>query len=151
MTRLAGRWARTGRYHLIMPELPPQFKSRPPSPGTVAPQGISTNHCLCIEIDPLVKLAVNLRSHRRHNVLVSLSYDWLQSDTHCVIQVQFHQMTSMERFGKLKKRKVWVSPYLIVDHRQIPDTHCSLRFAGPIPLNDADGTFRETKDEKSLG
>jgi hypothetical protein len=55
---------------------------RPPTPDTVHLQGMSTNHCPGIRIDPLVK---NLNVHpshlvsHRHNVAVSLSYDWLPS------------------------------------------------------------------------
>ena len=132
MTRLE-RWAKE---HLNIPtgrRAPSQSKSRPPSPGAVSPQGTYTNHCPWIEIYPLMKLvkSCNLRSHR-HNVLVSLSYDRLQSDTHCALQAQYHETTSrsrvnywMEQFWTLTMWKFWVSPYLIVGPPS--DTHCTLQ------------------------
>jgi hypothetical protein len=59
-----------------------QPNSRPQTPGTVHLQGVSTNHCPWIRIDPLVKSLNVHPSHlvsHRHNIAVSLSYDWLPS------------------------------------------------------------------------
>ena len=111
---------------------PSQSNSRLPtaeSSGTVHHQGISTNHFPWIEIDLLVKLVIscrclNVRSHRQ-NVVVSLLYDLLQSDSHCALQVTTARVNWMEQFGTIKVRKFWVSFYLIVG---LPsDTHCALQ------------------------
>jgi hypothetical protein len=62
-----------------------QPNSRPPTPGTIDLQGMSTNYCPWIRIDPLLKSCRCLGVHpshlvsHRHNVAVSLSYDWLPS------------------------------------------------------------------------
>jgi hypothetical protein len=126
-----------------------QPNSRPPSPGTVHLQGISTIYCPWIRIDPLVKICLNVHlchlvSHR-HNVAVSLSYDWLPSG---------HSSRSAD---PNPRNEVWSGldeTDRDIEYDRLPSGH-SPRSAYPNPRSDVssglDGTDRDTKDEKNLG
>jgi hypothetical protein len=124
--RKLGRW--TKEHLTIHRRSPSQSISRapstePPSTVTVHPQGIVTNHCPWIAIDPLVKSCRCLDVHpchlvsHRHNVVVSLSYDRLVSGHSSRLQVQIHETTPrvdwMEQIGTLKVRLVLAPTYLI--------------------------------------
>jgi hypothetical protein len=91
-----GRW--TKEHLTIHRRSPSQSIFRAPSAEPpVHPQGISTNHCPWIRIDPLVKSLIlhpcHLVSHT-HNVAVSLSYVGCHQDTHRALQIQIHETKS---------------------------------------------------------
>jgi hypothetical protein len=141
--RKLGRW--TKEHLTLHRRSPSQPISRVPSAepsGTVYPQGISTNHCSWIRIDPLVKSLNVHPSHMvsyRHNVAVSLSYYWLPLGH------------SSRPAGPNPQNEV-SSGFDGTDRLPSGHSPCS---ADPNTRSDAssglDGTDRNTKDEKILG
>jgi hypothetical protein len=150
-----GRWAKE---HLtIQRRSPSQSVSRAPSAasgpsGTVHPQGIFTNHCPWIRINPLVKSChclnvypSHLVSHR-HNVAVRLSYDRLASG---------HSSRSADPNprNEVSSALDGTDQDSKCDRLELGHSPCS---ADPNPRSDAssglDGKDRDTKDEeKNLG
>jgi hypothetical protein len=126
-----------------------QSNSRLPSPGTVHLQGISANHCSWISIDPLVKSCRYLNIHpsllvsHRHNVAVSLSYDWVPSG---------HSSRSADPNPRNEVSSGLDETDQDTKYDRQPSGH-SPRSADPNSRSDAssglDGT--DTKDEKILG
>jgi hypothetical protein len=152
--RKLGRW--TKEHLTINRRSPSQSISslRAPSaepPGTVYPQGISTNYCPWIRINPLVKSCRCLNVHpsrlvsHRHNVAVSLSYDLLPSGySSGSADPNPRSDASSGLDGTDRDAKCdWLA------------SGRSPRSADPNPRSDAssglDETDRDTKDEKILG
>jgi hypothetical protein len=119
--------------------------SRPPTPDTIHLQGMSTNHCPWIRIDPLVK-SLNLHpSHlvsHRHNVAVSLSYDWLPSG---------YSSRSADPNPRDEVPSGLDGTDLDTKYDRLPTEH-SPRSADPNPRlgSGSDGKNRDTKGEKVL-
>jgi hypothetical protein len=128
-----------------------QSNSRPPSPDTVHRQGMSTNHCPWIRIDPLVKSCRCLNIHHLvshwHNVAVSLSYDWPPSGLSS-------RSTGPNPRNDASSGLDGTDRDTGTKYDRLPSGHSS-RSADPNPRSDAssglDGTDRDTIDEELLG